>query len=129
MSGKKGSGWKPALLGLLLSGAVELAGAVVTALLILQGTLEEGRAFPLLVVFALAAGLAGGVAAGKGSLGPAGSLANGGGCCLILLAVCFGVWGRMASRGVMLLAAILLGSAIVWGTGRKVGKGRRKGLV
>ena len=79
---------------------------------------------------AFCAAFAGGLPAGKGRLGPGGSLLNAGAFALLLLLLCFGGWGEgIAVRGLILLALILLGGLLAALLCGKVGKRSNKRLV
>ena len=79
---------------------------------------------------AFCAAFAGGLPAGKGRLGPGGSLLNAGAFALLLILLCFGGWGEgIAVRGLILLALILLGGLLAALLCGKVGKRSNKRLV
>lgn len=129
MSGKKkaASVWKMALLGLLVTVAVELAGCLLTALLAVRGILPEERLRPLLAVIALCASLLGGLAAGKGR--PTVALLNAVLFSGLLVLCAFAVWEGVTAGGLPLLAATLTGGAAAALILGKEGKRRGKRLV
>ena len=76
------------------------------------------------------AGVSSPESAGKGRLGPGGSLLNAGAFALLLILLCFGGWGEgIAVRGLILLALILLGGLLAALLCGKVGKRSNKRLV
>ena len=90
----------------------------------------EDRVPQALGALAFCAAFAGGLPAGKGRLGPGGSLLNAGAFALLLLLLCFGGWGEgIAVRGLIRLALILLGGLLAALLCGKVGKRPNKRLV
>jgi len=73
MSGKKKPAGKRIALCLLLSAAVDGLGVLLVTLLVVKGILGEDRVPQALGALAFCAAFAGGLPAGKGRLGPAGS--------------------------------------------------------
>ena len=117
MSGKKKPAGKQIALCLLLTAAVDGLGVLLVTLLALGA-------------LAFCAAFAGGLPAGKGRLGPGGSLLNAGAFALLLILLCFGGWGEgIAVRGLILLALILLGGLLAALLCGKVGKRSNKRLV
>ena len=113
MSGKKKSAGKQIALCLLLTAAVDGLGVLLVTLLAVKGIVGEDRVPQALGALAFCAAFAGGLPAGKGRLGPGGSLLNAGAFALLLLLLCFGGWGEwIAVRGLILLALILLGGLL-----------------
>ena len=109
MSGKKKPAGKQIALCLLLTAAVDGLGVLLVTLLAVKGIMGEDRVPQALGALAFCAAFAGGLPAGKGRLGPGGSLLNAGAFALLLLLLCFGGWGEViAVRGLILLALILL---------------------
>ena len=98
---------------LLLTAAVDGLGVLLVTLLAVKGIVGEDRVPQALGALAFCAAFAGGLPAGKGRLGPGGSLLNAGAFALLLILLCFGGWGEG-------LAALLCG---------KVGKRSNKRLV
>ena len=130
MSGKKKSAGKQIALCLLLSAAVDGLGVLLVTLLAVKGIVGEDRVPQALGALAFCAAFAGGLPAGKGRLGPGGSLLNAGAFALLLLLLCFGGWGEgIAVRGLILLALILLGGLLAALLCGKVGKRSNKRLV
>ena len=126
MSGKKKPAGKQIALCLLLTAAVDGLGV----LLAVKGIMGEDRVPQALGALAFCAAFAGGLPAGKGRLGPGGSLLNAGAFALLLLLLCFGGWGEgIAVRGLILLALILLGGLLAALLCGKVGKRSNKRLV
>ena len=120
MSGKKKPAGKQIALCLLLTAAVDGLGVLLVTLLAVKGIVGEARV----------PAFAGGLPAGKGRLGPGGSLLNAGAFALLLLLLCFGGWGEgIAVRGLILLALILLGGLLAALLCGKVGKRSNKRLV
>ena len=115
MSGKKKPAGKQIALCLLLTAAVDGLGVLLVTLLAVKGIVGEDRVPQALGALAFCAAFAGGLPAGKGRLGPGGSLLNAGAFALLLLLLCFGGWGEgIAVRGLILLALILLGGLLVF---------------
>lgn len=132
MSGKKKSAGKQIALCLLLTAAVDGLGVLLVTLLAVKGIVGEDRVPQALGALAFCAAFAGGLPAGKGRLGPGGSLLNAGAFALLLLLLllCFGGWGEwIAVRGLILLALILLGGLLAALLCGKVGKRSNKRLV
>lgn len=131
MSGKKKPAGKQIALCLLLTAAVDGLGVLLVTLLAVKGIVGEDR----VPQGAGGAGLLRGPSpgdfrAGKGRLGPGGSLLNAGAFALLLLLLCFGGWGEgIAVRGLILLALILLGGLLAALLCGKVGKRSNKRLV
>ncbi|WP_418728295.1 hypothetical protein, partial [Dysosmobacter sp.] len=99
-------------------------------LLAVKGIVGEDRVPQALGALAFCAAFAGGLPAGKGRLGPGGSLLNAGVFALLLILLCFGGWGEgIAVRGLILLALILLGGLLAALLCGKVGKRSNKRLV
>ena len=127
MSGKKKPAGKQNALCLLLTAAVDGLGVLLVTLL---GIVGEDRVPQALGALAFCAAFAGGLPAGKGRLGPGGSLLNAGAFALLLILLCFGGWGEgIAVRGLILLALILLGGLLAALLCGKVGKRSNKRLV
>ena len=123
MSGKKKSAGKQIALCLLLTAAVDGLGVLLVTLLAVKGIVGEDRVPQALGALAFCAAFAGGLPAGKGRLGPGGSLLNAGAFALLLILLCFGGWGEgIAVRGLILLALILLGGLLAALLCGKVGK-------
>ena len=119
MSGKKKPAGKQIALCLLLTAAVDGLGVLLVTLLAVKGIVGEDRVPQAL-----------GALAGKGRLGPGGSLLNAGAFALLLILLCFGGWGEgIAVRGLILLALILLGGLLAALLCGKVGKRSNKRLV
>ena len=78
MSGKKKSAGKQIALCLLLTAAVDGLGVLLVTLLAVKGIVGEDRVPQALGALAFCAAFAGGLPAGKGRLGPGGSLLNAG---------------------------------------------------
>ena len=113
MSGKKKPAGKQIALCLLLTAAVDGLGVLLVTLLAVKGIVGEDRVPQALGALAFCAAFAGGLPAGKGRLGPGGSLLNAGAFALLLILLCFGGWGEgIAVRGLILLALILLGGLL-----------------
>ena len=113
MPGKKKSAGKRAALCLLLTAAVDGLGVLLVTLLAVKGVMGEDRIPQALGALAFCAAFAGSLPAGKGRLGPGGSLLNAGAFALLLLLLSFGGWGGgIAARGLLLLALILLGGLL-----------------
>ena len=113
MSGKKKPAGKQIALCLLLTAAVDGLGVLLVTLLAVKGIVGEDRVPQALGALAFCAAFAGGLPAGKGRLGPGGSLLNAGAFALLLLLLCFGGWGEgIAVRGLIRLALILLGGLL-----------------
>ena len=113
MPGKKKAAGKRIVLCLLLTAAVDGLGVLLVALLAVKGIVGENGIPQALGALAFCAAFAGGLPAGKGRLGPAGSLLNAGGFALVLLLICFGCWGGgISARGLIRLALILLGGLL-----------------
>lgn len=135
MSGKKKPAGKQIALCLLLTAAVDGLGVLLVTLLAVKGIVGEDRVPQALGALAFCAAFAGGLPAGKGRLGPGGSLLNAGAFALLLLLLCFGGWGEgIAVRGLILLALILLALILLGGLLAallcgKVGKRSNKRLV
>ena len=135
MSGKKKPAGKQIALCLLLTAAVDGLGVLLVTLLAVKGLAVKGivgedRVPQALGALAFCAAFAGGLPAGKGRLGPGGSLLNAGAFALLLLLLCFGGWGEgIAVRGLILLALILLGGLLAALLCGKVGKRSNKRLV
>lgn len=130
MSGKKKTaGWKTALLGLTVTAAVELAGILVTTLLVLRGILGEERIFPLLAVTALCAAFAGGLTAGSGTVGSVGALLNAALFGALLAMIGLESWGGVTMRGLLLVTMLLGGGIFAAVSCGKVGKRHGKRLV
>ena len=129
MSGKKTMGWKRTLLGLAVTAAVDMAGVLLVTLLTVRGLVGEGNAFPLLAGATFCAAFIGGLTAGGGGAGAAGALLNAGLFAALLILVCFGVWGGVTVRGLILLAMALLGGVLSGAARGKVGKRRGKRVV
>ena len=114
MSGKKKPAGKQIALCLLLTAAVDGLGVLLVTLLAVKGIVGEDRVPQALGALAFCAAFAGGLPAGKGRLGPGGSLLNAGAFALLLILLCFGGWGEgIAVRGLILLALILLGQQAI----------------
>ena len=127
MSGKKKPAGKQIALCLLLTAAVDGLGVLLVTLLAVKGIVGVPQALGAL---AFLAAFAGGLPAGKGRLGPGGSLLNAGAFALLLILLCFGGWGEgIAVRGLILLALILLGGLLAALLCGKVGKRSNKRLV
>ena len=94
MSGKKKPAGKQIALCLLLTAAVDGLGVLLVTLLAVKGIVGEDRVPQALGALAFCAAFAGGLPAGKGRLGPGGSLLNAGAFALLLLLLCFGGWGE-----------------------------------
>lgn len=123
MSGKKKPAGKQIALCLLLTAAVDGLGVLLVTLLAVKGIVGEDRVPQALGALAFCAAFAGGLPAGKGRLGPGGSLLNAGAFALLLIMLCFGGWGEgIAVRGLILLALILLGGAAGGAALRKGGE-------
>ena len=102
MSGKKKPAGKQIALCLLLTAAVDGLGVLLVTLLAVKGIVGEDRVPQALGALAFCAAFAGGLPAGKGRLGPGGSLLNAGAFALLLLLLCFGGWGEgIAVRGLI----------------------------
>ena len=130
MSGKKKPAGKRIALCLLLSAAVDGLGVLLVTLLVVKGILGEDRVPQALGALAFCAAFVGGLPAGKGRLGPAGSLLNTGAFALVLLLLCFGGWGEgIAVRGLIRLALLLLGGLLAALLCGRVGKQPNKRLV
>lgn len=130
MSGKKKPAGKQIALCLLLTAAVDGLGVLLVTLLAVKGIVGEDRVPQALGALAFCAAFAGGLPAGKGRLGPGGSLLNAGAFALLLILLCFGGWGEgIAVRGLILLALILLGGLLAALLCGKVGKRSNKRLV
>ena len=130
MSKKKLPVWKSLILGLGLSLAVEAAGVLLAALLILRGQMTEEHLLPFLCCLALLAALLGGVAAGwRGAAGGRGSLLNAGVFATLLAALCLGSGEEIAGHGWLLLGMILAGGLLGALLCGKVGERRGKRLV
>ena len=127
MSGKKKPAGKQIALCLLLTAAVDGLGVLLVTLLAVKGIVGEDRVPQALGALAFCAAFAGGLPAGKGRLGPGGSLLNAGAFALLLILLCFGGW--IAVRGLILLALILLGGLLAALLCGKVGKRSNKRLV
>lgn len=129
MSGKKKPAGKQIALCLLLTAAVDGLGVLLVTLLAVKGIVgRTGSAGAGALAFCAA--FAGGLPAGKGRLGPGGSLLNAGAFALLLILLCFGGWGEgIAVRGLILLALILLGGLLAALLCGKVGKRSNKRLV
>ena len=130
MSGKKKPAGKQIALCLLLTAAVDGLGVLLVTLLAVKGIVGEDRVPQALGALAFCAAFAGGLPAGKGRLGPGGSLLNAGAFALLLLLLFFpksSDWPAVPR--LIRLALILLGglqSALLCG---KVGKRPNKRLV
>ena len=94
MSGKKKPAGKQIALCLLLTAAVDGLGVLLVTLLAVKGIMGEDRVPQALGALAFCAAFAGGLPAGKGRLGPGGSLLNAGAFALLLILLCFGGWGE-----------------------------------
>ena len=129
MAGKKTMGWRQVLLGLAVTAAVDLAGVLLTTLLVIRGTVGEGSEVPLLAGAALCAAFAGGLAAGSGGAGGTGALLNAGVFGGLLVLICFSAWEGITVHGLILLAMVLLGGMLAGAVRRKVGKRPGKRLV
>lgn len=81
MSGKKKPAGKQIALCLLLTAAVDGLGVLLVTLLAVKGIVGEDRVPQALGALAFCAAFAGGLPAGKGRLGPGGSLLNAGAFC------------------------------------------------
>ena len=129
MSGKKKPAGKQIALCLLLTAAVDGLGVLLVTLLAVKGIVGD-RVPQALGALAFCAAFAGGLPAGKGRLGPGGSLLNAGAFALLLLLLCFGGWGEgIAVRGLIRLALILLGGLLAALLRGKGGKRSNKRLV
>ena len=105
--------WFAVNLGIGVHLIVAMAILLVT-LLAVKGIVGEDRVPQALGALAFCAAFAGGLPAGKGRLGPGGSLLNAGAFALLLILLCFGGWGEgIAVRGLILLALILLGGLLL----------------
>ncbi len=123
MSGKKKPAGKQIALCLLLTAAVDGLGVLLVTLLAVKGIVGEDRVPQALGALAFCAAFAGGLPAGKGRLGPGGSLLNAGAFALLLLLLCFGGWGEgIAVRGLILLALDPAGRAAGGAALRKGGE-------
>ena len=128
---KKKPAGKQIALCLLLTAAVDGLGVLLVTLLAVKGDRGGRTGCPqALGALAFCAAFAGGLPAGKGRLGPGGSLLNAGAFALLLLLLCFGGWGEgIAVRGLIRLALILLGGLLAALLCGKVGKRPNKRLV
>ena len=109
---------------------IRKAVPLLVTLLAVKGIVGEDRVPQALGALAFCAAFAGGLPAGKGRLGPGGSLLNAGAFALLLLLLCFGGWGEgIAVRGLIRLALILLGGLLAALLCGKVGKRPNKRLV
>lgn len=129
MPGKKTSAWRSWLLGLITTVLLYLSGTLVTALLVVQGTVGEERIFLMVAVFALLSSFIGGLTAGRGKAGSRGSLLCVLFFCLFLLLVCLGLWEGITRRGLILLVPALSGGVAAALVCRKVGKRPGRQLV
>ena len=96
---KKKPAGKQIALCLLLTAAVDGLGVLLVTLLAVKGIVGEDRVPQALGALAFCAAFAGGLPAGKGRLGPGGSLLNAGAFALLLLLLCFGGWGEGSRSG------------------------------